>query len=162
MAKGGKKKKRLVEAEGVAHIKATFNNTIITITSANGETIAWSSAGKSGFKGSKKSTPFAATIAAENAAKEAALLLNEAARRSEELRGEGEAEAMRIYGEAYGRDPEFYEFTRTLEAYGTIFGERSTFVIPEDSELLRVLRSVPDAERTLPPERGAGDPSSDG
>lgn len=97
-----------------------------------------------------------------DAAKEAALLLNEAARRSEELRGEGEAEAMRIYGEAYGRDPEFYEFTRTLEAYGTIFGERSTFVIPEDSELLRVLRSVPDAERTLPPERGAGDPSSDG
>jgi len=74
MAKGGKKKKKLVEAEGVAHIKATFNNTIITITSNDGETVAWSSAGKSGFKGSKKSTPFAATIAAENAAKEAVSL----------------------------------------------------------------------------------------
>ena len=65
------KKRRNVEAEGVAHIKATFNNTIITITTTNGETIAWASAGKAGFKGSKKSTPFAATIAAETAAKEA-------------------------------------------------------------------------------------------
>ncbi len=75
MAKGtGKKKKRQAEAEGVAHIKATFNNTIITITATNGDTIAWSSAGKSGFKGSKKSTPFAATIAAENAAREAVAL----------------------------------------------------------------------------------------
>ena len=75
MAKGtGKKKKRQAEAEGVAHIKATFNNTIITITATNGDTIAWSSAGKSGFKGSKKSTPFAATIAAESAAREAVAL----------------------------------------------------------------------------------------
>jgi small subunit ribosomal protein S11 len=65
------KKRRQVDAEGVAHIKATFNNTIITIATTNGETIAWASAGKAGFKGSKKSTPFAATIAAETAAKEA-------------------------------------------------------------------------------------------
>ena len=65
---GGKKK---APAEGVAHIQATFNNTIVTITDTNGNTVAWSSAGKSGFKGSKKSTPFAATIAAENAAEEA-------------------------------------------------------------------------------------------
>lgn len=65
---GGKKK---APAEGVAHIQATFNNTIITITDTNGNTVAWSSAGKSGFKGSKKSTPFAATIAAENAGEEA-------------------------------------------------------------------------------------------
>jgi small subunit ribosomal protein S11 len=72
MAKGSKKRRRAVEAEGIAHIKATFNNTIITITSTDGETIAWSSGGKSGFKGSKKSTPFAATIAASNAAREAA------------------------------------------------------------------------------------------
>jgi len=71
MAKSGGKKKRHVESEGVAHIKATFNNTIITITDSSGNTLAWSSAGKSGFKGSKKSTPFAATIAAENAGKEA-------------------------------------------------------------------------------------------
>jgi len=66
-----KKKARKVEALGVCHVKATFNNTIITITDNNGETISWSSAGKSGFKGSKKSTPFAAQLAAGTAAKEA-------------------------------------------------------------------------------------------
>jgi len=66
-----KKKQRVVEAEGVAHINATFNNTLITITDVNGNAITWGSAGKSGFKGSKKSTPFAATIAAEECAKEA-------------------------------------------------------------------------------------------
>jgi small subunit ribosomal protein S11 len=71
MARSKKGKKKNVGAEGVAHIKATFNNTIITITDTNGNTVAWSSAGKSGFKGSKKSTPFAATIAAENAGEEA-------------------------------------------------------------------------------------------
>ena len=65
------KKRRNVDAEGVAHIKATFNNTVSTITTTNGDTIAWASAGKAGFKGSKKSTPFAATIAAETAAREA-------------------------------------------------------------------------------------------
>lgn len=77
MAKPGKKssrKKGQVPAEGVAHIKATFNNTIVTITDSAGNTVAWSSAGKSGFKGSKKSTPFAATIAAENAGNEAVAL----------------------------------------------------------------------------------------
>lgn len=74
MAKGSGRKKRQVDAEGVAHIKATFNNTIVTITTMNGDTVAWSSAGKSGFKGSKKSTPFAATIAAESAAREAVAL----------------------------------------------------------------------------------------
>ena len=66
------RKKRQVEAEGMAHIKATFNNTIITITDAIGGTVAWASAGKAGFKGSKKSTPFAATIAAEQVGREAA------------------------------------------------------------------------------------------
>lgn len=66
------RKKRQVDAEGVAHIKATFNNTIITITELNGGTVAWASAGKAGFKGSKKSTPFAATIAAETVGREAA------------------------------------------------------------------------------------------
>ncbi|MFQ5747403.1 MAG: 30S ribosomal protein S11 [Gemmatimonadota bacterium] len=68
------RKKRQVEAEGVAHIKATFNNTIITITDIQGGTVAWASAGKAGFKGSKKSTPFAATIAAEAAGREAVSL----------------------------------------------------------------------------------------
>ncbi len=71
---GSGRRKRQVEAEGVAHIKATFSNTIVTITDVAGDTVAWSSSGKSGFKGSKKSTPFAATIAAENAAKEAVSL----------------------------------------------------------------------------------------
>ncbi len=66
-----KKRKKVVEAEGVAHIRATFNNTIITITDSAGDTIAWASAGKAGFKGSKKSTPFAATVAGEQVGREA-------------------------------------------------------------------------------------------
>jgi len=66
-----KKTKRVVEAEGVAHVNATFNNTLITITDVHGNTVSWGSAGKAGFKGSKKSTPFAATVAAEQAAREA-------------------------------------------------------------------------------------------
>ena len=56
---------------GVAHVNATFNNTIVTITDHKGNTIAWSSAGSEGFKGSRKSTPFAAQLAAENAGKKA-------------------------------------------------------------------------------------------
>ncbi len=64
-------KKKVVESEGVAHITATFNNTIITIADANGDVITWSSAGKAGFKGSRKSTPFAATVAGEEAGREA-------------------------------------------------------------------------------------------
>ena len=67
----GKKTKKVVEAEGVAHVNATFNNTTITITDPRGNTIAWGSSGKAGFKGSKKSTPFAATVAAEQCAREA-------------------------------------------------------------------------------------------
>ena len=66
-----KKSKKVVDAEGVAHIQATFNNTTITITDARGNTVAWGSSGKAGFKGSKKSTPFAATVASEAAAREA-------------------------------------------------------------------------------------------
>jgi len=56
---------------GVAHIKSTFNNTVISITDPKGNAISWASAGKVGFKGSRKSTPFAAQLAAETAAKEA-------------------------------------------------------------------------------------------
>ncbi|MCY0879425.1 MAG: 30S ribosomal protein S11 [Firmicutes bacterium] len=56
---------------GVAHIRSTFNNTIVTITDPQGNTLAWASAGQSGFKGSRKSTPFAAQLAAESAAKSA-------------------------------------------------------------------------------------------
>jgi small subunit ribosomal protein S11 len=66
-----RKKTRAVEANGVAHIKATFNNTIITIADSTGRAVSWGSAGKVGFKGSKKSTPFAAQMAASEAAKEA-------------------------------------------------------------------------------------------
>jgi len=69
-----KRSKEIVEAEGVAHIKATFNNTLITITDKAGNTVVWGSAGKAGFKGSKKSTPFAATVAAEQCGREALAL----------------------------------------------------------------------------------------
>lgn len=65
------KKKVHVDAVGVAHIKASFNNVIVTITDIYGNTISWSSAGKNGFKGSRKNTPFAAQVTAEAAAKEA-------------------------------------------------------------------------------------------
>ena len=58
-------------AQGVVHLQATFNNTIVTITDSAGNTIAWASAGASGFKGSRKSTPFAAQLAADNAARRA-------------------------------------------------------------------------------------------
>jgi len=68
---GRARTKRHVDAEGIAFIQATFNNTIITITDMAGNAVVWGSAGKAGFKGSKKSTPFAATVAAEQAAKEA-------------------------------------------------------------------------------------------
>jgi len=65
------KKKEKVESNGVAHIKATFNNTVVSLTDQYGNVISWASAGKIGFKGSRKSTPFAAQMSAESAAKEA-------------------------------------------------------------------------------------------
>ena len=67
----GKKKSRKVDELGFAHIRATFNNTIVTLTDTKGGVISWSSAGRSGYKGSNKSTPFAAQLAAEASAKEA-------------------------------------------------------------------------------------------
>jgi small subunit ribosomal protein S11 len=70
-AAGGKRAKKVVESEGIAHVLATFNNTIITITDMHGNAVAWGTAGKAGFKGSKKSTPFAATVAAEQAGRDA-------------------------------------------------------------------------------------------
>ena len=73
-AAGGRrprKKERKNVTHGVAHIKSSFNNTIITITDQGGNVLAWASAGNSGFKGSRKSTPFAAQTAAESAAKKA-------------------------------------------------------------------------------------------
>lgn len=66
-----KKKEKKHIPNGVAHIQATFNNTMITISDSNGNVLAWSSSGSKGFKGSRKSTPFAAQIAAEDASKKA-------------------------------------------------------------------------------------------
>ncbi len=65
------KKKEKVEANGVAHIKVTFNNTNVTLTDVYGNVISWATSGRVGLKGSRKSTPFAAQLAAEQAAKEA-------------------------------------------------------------------------------------------
>jgi len=66
-----RRKERKNITSGVAHVAATFNNTVITITDAQGNAIAWSSAGSQGFKGSRKSTPYAAQVAAEDAGKKA-------------------------------------------------------------------------------------------
>lgn len=66
-----KRAKRNIESEGIAHIRASFNNTQVTITDMGGGVVVWGSAGKAGFKGSKKSTPFAATVAAEQVGREA-------------------------------------------------------------------------------------------
>ncbi len=66
-----KKKKQLSDPNGMAFVKATFNNVIVTITDADGNTVSWSSAGKEGFKGSRKNTPYAAQLSAETAAKTA-------------------------------------------------------------------------------------------
>ena len=70
--KSGKKKARKFVEQGIVNIQATFNNTIITISDNSGNVIAWSSGGMKGFKGTRKGTPFAAQIAAEDAAKKAA------------------------------------------------------------------------------------------
>jgi len=73
MAKANQKKKKnvKVDAMGEAHIQATFNNVIVSLTNNAGQVISWSSAGKMGFKGSKKNTPYAAQVSAEDASKEA-------------------------------------------------------------------------------------------
>ena len=70
-AKGKAPKKKVKKniATGIAHIQSTFNNTVVTITDVNGNTVAWSSAGARGFKGSRKSTPFAAQVTADNCAR---------------------------------------------------------------------------------------------
>ncbi len=73
MAKAVKKTKKKIQVDttGRAYIKATFNNVLVTLTDVYGNTISWSSAGKNGFKGSRKNTPYAAQVSAEGAAKEA-------------------------------------------------------------------------------------------
>jgi len=69
--KGRKKKRTKVDANGIAHIKATYNNTMVTLTDIYGNVISWATAGRAGYKGSRKNTPFAAQLAGEMAAKEA-------------------------------------------------------------------------------------------
>ena len=69
--KGGKKRERREVRTGIAHVQATFNNTIVTLTDRMGNVVSWSSAGSAGFKGSRKSTPFAAQVAAERAGRAA-------------------------------------------------------------------------------------------
>src|SRR6058998_3269639 len=71
MVKAAKKKVKKNVQSGIAHIQSTFNNTVVTITDVSGNVVAWSSSGVRGFKGSRKSTPFAAQLAAEDAAKKA-------------------------------------------------------------------------------------------
>src|SRR5512138_2526669 len=71
-AKGGKKRVRKDVSTGIAHIQSTFNNTIVTITDLQGNVVSWSSSGSRGFKGSRKSTPFAGQLAAEDAGRKAA------------------------------------------------------------------------------------------
>ena len=95
-----KKKKVLTSDEGVAHIKATFNNTNITLTDLNGNVIAWSTAGALGFKGSRKSTPFAAGQAAERAARKALDLGLKSVRVEVKGPGSGRESAIRSLGVA--------------------------------------------------------------
>ena len=95
-----KKKKVLTSDEGVAHIKATFNNTNITLTDLNGNVIAWSTAGALGFKGSRKSTPFAAGQAAEKAARQALDLGLKSVRVEVKGPGSGRESAIRSLGVA--------------------------------------------------------------
>jgi small subunit ribosomal protein S11 len=71
MATPGRKKVKKNIPTGVVHIQSTFNNTIVTVTDATGNTVSWSSSGRKGFKGSRKSTPFAAQLAADDAARQA-------------------------------------------------------------------------------------------
>lgn len=88
----------------------------------------------------------AAKIRAE-AEREQKVIVSEAYARAEQTRGEGDAEAIRIYAEAFGQDPEFYQFIRTLEAYQKFVDEKTTLVLPANSELLRYLNSAPAAPR---------------
>ena len=69
--RGRRRERKTVDPNGIAHVKATFNNTIITITDLQGNVVSWSSGGKIGYKGARKGTPFAAQLAADDAAKEA-------------------------------------------------------------------------------------------
>jgi small subunit ribosomal protein S11 len=121
-----RKKERKNITSGIAHVAATFNNTIITITDAQGNTVAWSSAGAQGFKGSRKSTPYAAQIAAEDAGRKA--------------REHGmETLEIEVAGPGAGRESAL----RALQAVGfTITAIRDTTPIPHNGCRPRKRRRV--------------------
>jgi membrane protease subunit HflC len=75
--------------------------------------------------------------------REEASILGQAYKESEVLKGQGEAQATRIYGEAIAKDPEFYEFTRTLEAYRKFLDDKTTLILPSDSDLMELLTKGP-------------------
>ena len=96
----------------------------------------------------------AAKIRAE-AERQQKVLLSEAYAQAEQLRGEGDAEAMRIYAAAFGQDPEFYQFIRTLESYQKFVDEKATIVLPANSELLRYFNNGPGAPAAATPAAAA-------
>jgi len=99
----------------------------------------------------------AAKIRAD-AEREQRVIVSEAYAKAEKLRGEGDAEAIRIYAEAYGQDPEFYKFLRTLESYGKFIDDKTTIVLPSNSELLKYLNEV----QNRPPGQPSGQPGGSG
>ncbi len=96
--KGKKRKTKRVVTSGIAHIQSTFNNTIVTITDLGGEVVSWSTAGSRGFKGSRKSTPFAAQLAAEDARLPSDCQGFEAKSVVGRRRGKGEVQQLRKRG----------------------------------------------------------------
>ena len=96
-----------------------------------------------------------ATKIRSEAERQQKVLLSEAYAKAEQLRGQGDAESMRIYAEAFGQDPEFYQFVRTLESYGKFVDDKTTIVLPSDSELLRYLNSAQTAPRATSPQPAA-------
>jgi small subunit ribosomal protein S11 len=121
-----KKKKKKVEAAGIAHIKSTFNNTIITITDLDGNVIKWSSPGKLGFKGSRKSTPFAAQQTAQDVTREVVAL------------GMKKVEVW-VKGPGPGREPAI----RSLRAAGlNVSGIRDCTPIPHNGVRLKKRRRM--------------------
>ena len=90
-----KKSKRRSIVEGIVHVKATYNNTLISISEPNGDVIAWSSSGSAGFKGARKSTPYAAQVAADNAIQKAKIFGLERVRVIVNGVGSGREQAMR-------------------------------------------------------------------
>lgn len=103
----------------------------------------------------------AAKIRAE-AERQQKVLLSEAYAKAEQLRGQGDAEAMRIYADAFGKDPEFYQFIRTLESYGKFLDDKTTVVLPANSELLRYLNNSQAAPAQATPQAPSGQPAPSG